>query len=514
MVMIHTLANHSVMIQDSPWAFLNSRTSRILATAWIAFAALAACYYLYTRCFTAESAPASPHKHDDTQKGIKKNEVIQKILRSPKPAPIQKKEPEAKPSVVILKETEEKTTGELENTKIDVSPAPASTEEVPEGPAEELKDDLSDVAPSVTILPTDEPTIAEVDDKALVPTVPLPTRIAPLDFNIDHIQEVVDVYLKAETDKDDTLKSACEDYFVRAITTPGVYEDVKKAKDNPRLIDLLLNGVITALKPLSEQQVEDLTRLMIERKLPFHLLSHVKDVYILDKPKFSKFLTACLENLPPSKELNQLLTEVSRDDPKFLLSLSHDQLITFLRSGKNTFNLCCNYVLHVLNSGEQDSTRQSEIANTTKFLLPFGGGNYNRFAQFLAKECPKEQLYFLAASLPLVADLPSEIAKGFLITLLNDTWASSERIHLAFKGFWTCWKRFNNPFTPGVPLLLLPEIKSEAHLDAIYRAIPQFAADRKEIIELLKYGHPYDVGKAKRGFKISLADDVIDRIVV
>ena len=307
---------------------------------------------------------------------------------------------------------------------------------------------------------------------------------------------------------------------------------------------------------LNAEQIEHLIRLLIKRQLPFGLLANLN---FYDKQKMIKFSTVCLENLPPNIDLKNLLMR-GKD---FHLSLSNDQLKLLLNLWKTTSNktelfrrlrelyynfhqdnrdfeslvalcvdldidfdqfileakdsiyalkLSCSYIVNVLKSSELNQIKLARIAPAFSILNSLDGGDYDPLGVYLAKKCPTDDLGLMITWLPRVTIIPYNIARGFFSTLLTDAQTTPDRIQSVFVGFWTCWQKYNS-YNPSIAKLLLPYIDSEAKLEAIYRAIPQGAADRQEIIDLLKHEQSSNDGTG-RTLKVPLPQDVIDRIVV
>ena len=345
-----------------------------------------------------------------------------------------------------------------------------------------------------------------------------------------------------------------DDYF--AFVSPYLEKMAAHQQDSE-----VFTGLSTLFDSLTLQQVEVLVCLLIkyERK-PFQSLEILKAIFISQESNYRKLFGLCLTELPPSDRLYKFL-EGSFSDAKFILGLSKDELEGLIRLWKahliqkdlfeklkvlfetrddtdQFFEICenmgidldafaitietaklkrkfCNvYTLHALISGEPDATKISKIKSA---LSLSDVTEFSNFGFLLATICPTDQLTFLISQLPNLTSQSHLIAESLLRKLLKDT--NMLRIQKAFEGFWTCWTRFEDELTvfdepPNLAIKLLPEIKTEAQLEAVYRAIPQSAPDRAKIKLFLKIVQVVQTKSGSQKYSIPLAKDVIDCIVV
>lgn len=542
MVSIHPLSIRSVFSQVT---FLNAMTPLqkvIIGVALFAFAALAACYYLCTRCIKNQATEQATDKDADSPKQGKVN-TAQQVYESPKFPPLSEMKPRA-----------------------------AQTEEAKSEESSYNQDQIK------ATLDRYKKAKKKKDDTAKAECEEYFKRAVTTDG-----RHIIDVYNGVKTKPKliglilDEAFRASADWNLRPVVEKQLLAIFNALQGNPTDLDLFVAGLIermrepngeglrATLRALSVPQVEELThRILKKEKKPLEVLEYLRGHVFYEEAQSNRVLALCLDNCRPSAELQKFLDD-SRDNYQQFLDLSPQQLqnlllqwtthldndrlykqlrnlldlyfvkkhsvfvqlidmclnlemdfddfIVTMKKTSCAQTLCCLYVMQVLCSGAEDELKTSKMGAALSILNPKERDDYYSLGCYLAEKCPTEYLNYLITVVPALVRAYVFFEEGFFLTLLRDSAASTDRIQKAFEPFW--YRNFlHNDKDLSVAKLLLPEIKTEVHLDAIYRAIPKLATDRDKIIALLKNEHVHNDKGGVRRYKVALPQDVIDRIVV
>lgn len=171
------------------------------------------------------------------------------------------------------------------------------------------------------------------------------------------------------------------------------------------------------------------------------------------------------------------------------------------------------YVLEGLNSNKSPNEKKAKILIALSHLSSWQKDHHHLFASFLAKICSAKQVDIVVRGFLACSGIKQNLGESFLTTLLAN--GDLEKIESAFNVYWWNWKSFNT-FTCGCSATILPYIKSEDVLKAVYEAIPSsMSRDEKLAIhKLLREPFLYHNFGIDQTYRVDLAQDVIDRIVV
>ena len=559
MVAIHSLTVSSSINQESFLHAISPFTKKVMGVVIAAFAALALCYALYTRCFKQPITQEIKRTDDDSKKVIKETQVAQEKLSSPKHA-----RPPQEPLLAKPEEEQTKAEAKVEESKI-------------------IEKDVSAEMPSWT-------------------------------FSSDKIQEVIRLHEQAIGNKNNALKKACEDYFQRAVETAGdhIVDIYRAITQIPELVHAFFDGAKTTLKSdefvvrnhlrtiskefhkdeecfadfvaaileklkpatkdpivynlfndlfyeVSVHQFGTLARLNIKRiKEPFVLLETLLDnisyLHQHNDEIVREILTASLESgskdhsllklinahliethfLLKSLSLHQLKTLIvlwhthlnqqacfnrldnlftRRSDDQALmdicvsLGIDMEQFIQKRAASKKHIEVCGAYALHVLKHGTSDADKKMKLTTTFSSLVHTGQEDEHcAFGRYLAQSCPLDLLQPLVTILPETTGITLLLSVSMFETLIADAQLSQLnllRLQKVYEAYWSCWKSYENIHGNYVQHILP---FTEEILETMYQAIPP-TADKDAIRRHLKDIYTFFP-------QPNLSKDAIDRILV
>lgn len=355
---------------------------------------------------------------------------------------------------------------------------------------------------------------------------------------------------------------------LQTIIHENQFSDIFYATFMATLLDKVLPHEISVLPcllihPLSQIQVQMLTEGVLKgAKKPLEILKFLikSGTFTGDpreKEKTFEVMRSSFKSSTPGQELQELL-DAPKDDSLFILTLSDDDLKKLILQWKTALDskqcgkrlarlfdarsfdtekifdvcvtlnmdleqlldsvkgthaqpqLCSAYVVHALKS---KITNAQKIDKIRYVLSIIGSDAYSQipFGTCLAALCPTEHLHFLLTKIVIESQgAVPYMMEAIFTKLLDDVKTSKDRVQKAFETYWTFWQILDVQ-EPPLSLKILSLIKTEEFLESVYLAISPQAADRGEIIKLLKDEHQHIFG---RKFRINLPQDVIDRIIV
>lgn len=572
MVAIHSLTVSSLINRESFLHAISPFAKKVMGVVIAAFAALAMCYYLYTRCFKQKITQETTGTDDDSKKVTKETKVAQDRLPSPK------------------------------NTRPPQEPPLANPEEELKGEAEE-----------------EEPKTIEKNVSINMPSwIFSPDKVI---FSPDKIQEVIRLHQQAVETKNEAQKKTCEEYFQRAVVTDGdhildVYHAIAQI---PELVHAFFDGAKTTLKSdefvienhlrtiskefhkdeeifadfvaaileklkhatkdpmvsnsfydlfyeVSVHQFGSLARHIIKRtKEPFDqlktLLDNISSLHPNKDVIVSEILTTCLENgssdhslfklvnahyietlfLLKSLSLHQLKTLIGlwhahlnqqacfdrldnlfnrrKDDQALMdicvsLGIDMEQFIQKRAAPKKHIEVCGAYAFHVLRHGASDADKKMKLATTVSTLVTGRGlssDEHYPFGQLLAQNCPLDLLQSLVTILPEIPGQTFLLSMSVYKTIIADAQSSQLnklRFQKVLEAYWSCWERY--------------EKIAESHRTSFLLSIlPYSEVDLDAMCQAIPSIADKDAirAKLKALYKLcptgcQLSDDVIDRILV
>lgn len=178
--------------------------------------------------------------------------------------------------------------------------------------------------------------------------------------------------------------------------------------------------------------------------------------------------------------------------------------------------LCGIYALRYLNGEGSFEEKMAKVHAAINFTDPLKDEGWKDerviFSSFLASRCSSAQLPTILLSLKSYNGIRQRMAESFLATILNSK--DVERIQQAFTAYWTCFEELNC-YLPYCEWVILPKIKTEEVLRAVYQSIPQELSQEKknEINKLLLEGAHYNNFGYREHYKVDLPQDIVNRVI-